>query len=231
MDLSGQRILVTGAGGHFGRAVSTAIEAAGGSVLGYSHEELNVMLPLVVEREIGRALNFDGVVHAAGVIGEVEPFVSSSFLNFPTIISVNLHGTVMILQQVLRRWIKERVSGSFVALGGGGGRALPQRAVYAATKAAVSRLVECVAAENEGSGIRINCLAPGPMPSKMQVAQAKAGLAVEGDATTKAVNCAIWLLSDECKLNGRTISARHDPWPHMPYKLTDDLFRLRRVSL
>lgn len=53
---------------------------------------------------------------------------------------------------------------------------VPMKAAYAATKAFVLSLSEAMAEENRGSGVRILCLSPGPVPTGFQ---AVAGTRVE----------------------------------------------------
>jgi len=55
----------------------------------------------------------------------------------------------------------ERSGKIVVIVCGGAGHPRPNFAVYAATKAAVTRFVECVAEEVSGDNVQINCVAPG----------------------------------------------------------------------
>lgn len=207
LPLADRRILVTGATGHFGRAVSAAIESAGGDILLAGSRDFDIDSQASTSSFIG-GLTFDGLVHAAGALHNTDEAV----------ICTNLVGMLNVLQACMRHG--EAITSAVLLSGGGvGGPASYNTAAYGAAKIGVAYLAEAYS-----SKIRINALAPGSMRSKMNPA-------CEVDHTEQAVACCLWLLSDaSAHVNGRLISAVRDPWPFGPEVLGDNTYRLRRIE-
>jgi NAD(P)-dependent dehydrogenase (short-subunit alcohol dehydrogenase family) len=141
-----------------------------------------------------------------------------------------------------------RVGGRAVTLSGGGATSpLPRYDAYAASKAAVVRLTENVAAVRD---VAINCVAPGFVATRMHDGTLRAGPEAAGDAyyertcaqlaqggypATEAAELICFLLSDAAAgISGRLISAQWDPWrePAFRDKLRADksLGTLRRID-
>lgn len=135
----------------------------------------------------------------------------------------------IVLTNVLGAWrvaiascIRMQLGGSVVLMSGGGvggprpGSTCP--AIYAATKAAVVQMVECLA--REFPAVRINAVAPGPINT---------GLTDHGgDTPDKTVAFVEWLL-DQKHISGRLLSVKWDT-PEMWANPSDELGKLRRVT-
>jgi hypothetical protein len=92
------------------------------------------------------------------------------------------------------------------------------------------RFSETLAMELKGTGIDVNCVAPGPMPTGML----PTGMQANPHTMEGAADLCIFLLSDESNgITGRLISALWDNWKSFP-ELKDrldkdqDAFTLRR---
>lgn len=80
---------------------------------------------------------------------------------------VNLRGPALALWAALPAMV-ERGSGRVVVMGSGFGTApTPGASAYSASKAAVLRLVDTVAAELEGTGVTLLAVSPGMVPTDM----------------------------------------------------------------
>lgn len=103
---------------------------------------------------------------------------------------------------------------------GGPGVGKECSALYAASKAAVVQLTECLAQEHPE--LRINAIAPGRVATKMRDNV--------GSSPVGAVQCVDWLCSDEAKdITGRLISASRDGGIWTSRVLGWDWGKLRRV--
>lgn len=109
---------------------------------------------------------FDAIVCNAG-ISHVGLFTLLSHIEWNELKSVNLDGTVNILQKFLPDMISEK-SGSIVIVTSMWGKVGAScEAGYSATKAALIGLGKSLAKELGPSGIRVNCVAPGVIDTEM----------------------------------------------------------------
>ena len=119
----------------------------------------------LAEREFGR---IDGLVTCAGII-TTSPSLEVSADEWDRVFAVNAKGTFFTVQAALRRMIP-RKHGRIVTIGSdsyklGGGRIA--NIPYAATKGAVVTMTKGFARSLVGTGVRINCVNPGPCDTPM----------------------------------------------------------------
>jgi NAD(P)-dependent dehydrogenase (short-subunit alcohol dehydrogenase family) len=183
-DLSGRRVLITGAAQGLGAAMATAFAAQGASL---------VLADRKVEalREAARALGpsvechrydqadrqsietlamaagaVDVLVNNAGIMARASLLETGAEL-LRDIVAVDLVGVVSLTTLVARGMV-ERGGGAVVNIGsqmafcGAEGRG-----AYAAAKAGVSQFTRTAAVEWGPRGIRVNCIAPGRMLTPM----------------------------------------------------------------
>jgi 3-oxoacyl-[acyl-carrier protein] reductase len=164
-------------------------------------------------------------------------------------VEVNLVGSMAVTKHAVARFA-ENGGGAIVLLtGGGAGDGLPNYSVYAASKLAIARFVECVAVETADIGVRINALAPGMIPTKIHDATLAAGPELAGPAYYERtvgmleaedssgllgnVSTAVGLLLrvGDALPTGRFFAAQHDPAEVLTAaRLRPDDFRLRRTK-
>lgn len=119
----------------------------------------------LTERELGR---IDGLVTCAGII-TTSPLLEVTVEEWDRVFAVNARGTFFTVQAALRRMIP-RGQGRIVTIGSdsyklGGGRIA--NIPYAATKGAVVTMTKGFARTLAGTGVRINCVNPGPCDTPM----------------------------------------------------------------
>jgi 3-oxoacyl-[acyl-carrier protein] reductase len=119
----------------------------------------------LAEREFGRV---DGLVTCAGIITTL-PLLEVTLEEWDRVFAVNARGTFFTVQAALRRMLPRR-HGRIVTIGSdsyklGGGRIA--NIPYAATKGAVVTMTKGFARALVGTGIRINCVNPGPCDTPM----------------------------------------------------------------
>src|SRR5262247_338661 len=190
LGLRDQVIVVTGAASGMGRAVANAASREGArmvladldgdrlaTVAGELKNEARyrrtdvTSLPDIdavfdlAEREFG---GVDGLVTCAGIITTL-PLLEITAQEWDRVFAVNAKGTFFTVQAALRRMIP-RGQGRIVTIGSdsykvGGGRIA--NIPYAATKGAVVTMTKGFARTLVGTGVRINCVNPGPCDTPM----------------------------------------------------------------
>lgn len=204
------------------------------------------------ERLAGEFEAVRGLVCAAAVLGPIGPIGRYAVADFRRTLEVDVIGTLLAIRGCLPALRAH--GGSVVTFGGGGASApLPRFDAYAASKAAVVRLTENVAAELAGDGVRVNCVAPGFVATGMHDGTIAAGpelagaayfdrtraeLARGGDPIGEAAELVSLLLGDAASsgaaFTGKLVSARWDPWREVDFRRRlasdPDLATLRRVD-
>ncbi len=183
MDLTGKRILITGAGGGIGSATvrvlnglgaeTVAIDiseeavglaqaaAPGRSVPGYvaDFKQVEELEPLVkrICDENGR---FDGFVHCAGV-APMRPFKMTKYENVLGPMQINFFSFVEIVRVLTAKKDRFADGGSIVAMSSiASVHGKPTKTAYSASKAALDAAVRCMVCDLKKRLIRINTVMP-----------------------------------------------------------------------
>lgn len=173
----------------------------------------------------------DGLINNAAIQGPVGPAWETCSEEWMETIDIDLLAPVKLCQRLVPEMLKQG-HGKIVNLSGGGATsARPNYSAYATAKTGLVRFSECLAAELAGTGIDVNCVAPGKMPTDML----PEGEVASPDAMQKAAELVTFLLSDESNgITGRLISAVWDFWDYGGFKAnldeSPDLYKLRRVT-
>jgi len=191
-ELTGQSALVTGAGRGIGRAVATALAAAGADVVlvarsvkdleetsrqvnALGRQALAVTADVTQRGEVDNAVSqgihqfgkIDVLVNCAGRQGPIGPLWENDAEDWARTIEVNLMGTVYCMQAVLPGMIARRRGKIINFSGGGAAGPRPSFTSYGASKAAVVRLTETLAEELRAYNIQVNAVAPGAVNTRM----------------------------------------------------------------
>jgi NAD(P)-dependent dehydrogenase (short-subunit alcohol dehydrogenase family) len=270
LSLKNKGVLITGGSRGIGKRLALGFAAEGARVclLARSKAELD-LAKLEIEHAGGVALRVradvrdreqiyaavdrmrvefgatDVLIAAAAVQGPIGPLVEIDPRKWAETVEVNLIGVVHACQAVLPQMIERRSGKIIVISGGGAAYARPYFSPYAASKAAVVRLVETLAEEVRDYNIQVNCMAPGgtytSMTDEIIHAGEKAGQKeiddaqqvrmTGGVAPAKQVELAKFLASDLSNhISGKLIHV-NDDWKKLrDSNMHPEAFTLRRVQ-
>ncbi|MDH5312192.1 MAG: YciK family oxidoreductase, partial [Gammaproteobacteria bacterium] len=120
-----------------------------------------------IEREFGR---LDGLVHNAGILGNRLSIEQYNPAEWQQVLHVNLTAA-FILTQALLPLLKRSEDPTIIFTSSGVGRvAKPFWGAYAVSKFGTEALAAILAGETGHTGLRVNCINPGPVRTKMRLA-------------------------------------------------------------
>lgn len=190
VNLNNKTIVIAGACGGIGKAVSAVLAQGGAQVIALDiNEEAMVQLcqqlpgeghgyrvcdfsniegiETVIDDVIKQCGPVDGFVHCAGT-GEVRPLKMSKYPYMVSVMNVNFFSFVEIARCLTKR--KAFNTGmSIVGVSSiGAFYGAPTKVAYTSSKAAMNAAVKCMAVELGGKGVRVNTVAPGATNTSMR---------------------------------------------------------------
>ncbi len=198
-------------------------------------------------RELG---SIDALVLNAGIYGPMGATESVDLAEWKRAIDINLFGVLLPCRAAIPHF-KKAGRGKIVVLSGGGAtNPLPNISSYAASKAAVVRLMETLAEELKSFHVDVNAIAPGALATRLVDEVLAAGAEKVGAAFFEknkgwkengavplelGANLAVYLASAESDgITGKLISAQWDDWAnfhkHRDELAASDIYCLRRIT-
>lgn len=194
IDLSGKRILVTGASSGIGRAFSIQAASLGANLIisgrneerlaetfemlkgsGHQYHAFDITdYPLaeqIIRKSVEDGRRLNGFVHSAGIERTI-PVKASTPKIFKEIFEVNVFAGFELARIISQKNIIDPDGASFVFLSSVKGKlGDPGKLVYCSSKSALLAGVKAMALELAGKKIRCNCVLPGivmtPMTEKL----------------------------------------------------------------
>jgi NAD(P)-dependent dehydrogenase (short-subunit alcohol dehydrogenase family) len=196
-------------------------------------------------RELG---SLQALVLNAGIYGPMGAVESVSLDEWRRAMDINLYGVLLPCRALIPHF-KRATHGKIVVLSGGGATSpMPNISAYAASKAAVIRLMETVAEELRPYQVDVNAIAPGALATRLVDEVLAAGpdkvgqVFFEKNRQWKATGAtplslgastAVYLASPQSDgITGKLISVQWDPWERLhEFKndLNGDIYTLRRI--
>jgi NAD(P)-dependent dehydrogenase (short-subunit alcohol dehydrogenase family) len=189
--LDGKVAVVTGAAGVIGTATLRLLAERGARIVAVDRREADLKeaikdLPasaeaLALTADVTEEDEVAGYVRAAverfgtidvfynnaGIEGDVKPITDYSLAAFRKVLDVNVVGVFLGMKHVLPVMLKQNRGSIINTASIAGLMGSPQIAVYSASKHAVIGLTKSAAGECTGTGVRINCVCPGLIDSRM----------------------------------------------------------------
>lgn len=195
----GKIVVVTGASSGIGLEIARRFYEEGASLALCSRSEARVreavsawadpddprLLPL--KADMADTADIDALREAAVKrFGRIDIWVNNAGIEHPcptaemtpelfdAVVDTNFRGYFFGCQSAARDMLRRGAGGSIINIGSVNAvTVVPGQAVYAAAKAAVSQMTKLFAREWARSGIRVNCVAPGSIPTRINAEKYK----------------------------------------------------------
>jgi 3-oxoacyl-[acyl-carrier protein] reductase len=252
MKLKNLNALITGGSQGLGRAIASHYLAAGANVVICSRSEKELLatrdelarqfpaqkilaracdvasesqVNALVAFALGELGSLEALVLNAGVYGPMGDTETVSLDEWRRALDINLFGVLLPCRAIIPHF-KQAARGKIVILSGGGAtNPLPQISAYAASKAAVIRLMETLAEELKKFHVDVNAIAPGALATRLVDEVLAAG--------PEKVGTAFYESEESDGITGKLISAQWDPWrtlqEHREELANSDIYCLRRI--
>ena len=199
--------------------------------------------------EVLNEFSVNEYINCSGIQGQLGPSSALKYEEMKTVFDVNLFSSIFFTNYFANRLTENDKLSVIHFSGGGSTNPRPLFMSYSLSKTSLLRFIENFALENLNENIRINAIAPGVMPSKMQteVVENKTlreskdyitsikSLSDENYDARKLLDLCDFLLTEKSDgITGKLISAEWDNWAEWPNKLdqlnNSDLYTLRRIT-
>ena len=151
----------------------------------------------------------DGVLHNAGLLGEVRPMDEQNAEIWQQVMQVNINGTFFLTQALLPLLLKSD-SGSLVFTSSSVGRqGRANWGAYAVSKFATEGMMQVLAEEYQSRHLRVNCINPGGTRTKMRASAFPSEDPQKLKTPADIMPLYLWLMGDDSRRKtGMTFDAQ-----------------------
>jgi Dehydrogenases with different specificities (related to short-chain alcohol dehydrogenases) len=151
----------------------------------------------------------DGVLHNAGLLGEVRPMDEQKPELWQQVMQVNVNGTFFLTQALLPLLLKSD-SGSLVFTSSSVGRqGRANWGAYAVSKFATEGMMQVLAEEYQSRHLRVNCINPGGTRTKMRASAFPGEDPQKLKTPAEIMPLYLWLMGDDSRRKtGMTFDAQ-----------------------
>jgi NAD(P)-dependent dehydrogenase (short-subunit alcohol dehydrogenase family) len=237
-SLKGKTIVITGAGSGIGRQAAKSFSDFGANLILLSkdqgkleslYDEINadnsrniIIQPVDFEKaeerefeEIVGAIKeehsiIDGLLNNAGILGEKKSLEQYNFSTWTSVLQVNLHASFLLTKNLIPL-LKKSNNGSIVFTSSGVGRkGKAYWGAYSISKFATEGMMQILSEEFQNTScIRVNCINPGPVRTKMRELAYPAENPEVNPLAADIMKYYLYLMSDQSlKISGQTIDAQ-----------------------
>jgi NAD(P)-dependent dehydrogenase (short-subunit alcohol dehydrogenase family) len=211
--LDGRVAVVTGAAGVIGAATMRLLAARGARIVAVDRREADLaaataalpasaetlaitadvtdedQVTAYVRQACDRFGTIDVFFNNAGIEGEIKPITAYPLEAFRRVLDVNVVGVFLGLKHVLPVMLKQNRGSIINTASIAGLIGSPQIAVYSASKHAVIGLTKSASWECTGTNVRVNCICPGLIESRMlsAIIEGRSGAPVPADKVVDRV--------------------------------------------
>ena len=195
------------------KGVAQEIDAAGGIPARWYTLDLLTCTPETCQELAHRISThyprLDGVLHNAGLLGEVRPMEEQAPEIWQQVMQVNINGTFFLTQALLPLLLKSD-SGSLVFTSSSVGReGRANWGAYAVSKFATEGMMQVLAEEYQSRHLRVNCINPGGTRTKMRASAFPTEDPQKLKTPADIMPLYLWLMGDDSRRKtGMTFDAQ-----------------------
>ncbi|PRD12934.1 YciK family oxidoreductase [Pantoea coffeiphila] len=225
--LNNRIILVTGANTGIGREAALTYARYGAQVLllGRNTEQLQQVcdeinqhsrqtaywFPLDLEtatpescqhlvEDIARVVpRLDGVLHNAGLLGEVVPMTEQNPAVWQQVMRVNIDGTFFLTQALIPLLLKSASASLVFTSSSVGRQGRAGWGAYSVSKFATEGMMQVLAEEYDSRQLRVNCINPGGTRTRMRASAFPQEDAMKLKTPADIMPLYLWLMGDDSK--------------------------------
>lgn len=214
----GASVILTGRNEEKLREVAQEIESAGGSAASWYTLDLLTCTPACCQ-ELAQRISthyprLDGVLHNAGLLGEVRPMDEQDPEIWQQVMQVNINGTFFLTQALLPLLLNSEF-GSLVFTSSSVGReGRANWGAYAVSKFATEGMMQVLAEEYQNRHLRVNCINPGGTRTKMRASAFPTEDPQKLKTPADIMPLYLWLMGDDSRRKtGMTFDAQPNRKP------------------